>query len=258
MSPKNNINSGSNVKIDWNNVIKKEVIGIDGLDLGEVHEVGDAYFTTQKGLINKKRYHIPKSKVESFDGDVLTVRVNESELSGFEEEIDGGQKFEGYSSFKSSDMSKELETKIPVMAENLEITKRLTEENVDIIKEPVIETKTVEIELMRETITIERRPITDDGISTSDSGKNSSSTNNLNSSSLSVEGPVEFRTEISIPIKREEPVIIKKPYIKEEVLVKKKPITETKTITEDITHENVKYDDELNKDKNKEKNLGNL
>src|SRR6476620_8022315 len=155
MSPKNNINRGSNVKIDWNNVIKKEVIGIDGLNLGEVHEVGDAYFTTQKGLINKKRYHIPKSKVESFDG-----------------EIDGGQKFEGYSSFKSSDMSKELETKIPVMAENLEITKRLTEENVDIIKEPVIETKTVEIELMQETITIERRPITDNDISTSDSDRN--------------------------------------------------------------------------------------
>ena len=59
MSPKNNINSGSNVKIDWNNVIKKEVIGIDGLDLGEVHEVGDAHFATQKGIINKKRYHIP-------------------------------------------------------------------------------------------------------------------------------------------------------------------------------------------------------
>src|SRR6476620_6692502 len=170
MSPKNNINSGSNVKIDWNNVIKKEVIGIDGLDLGEVHEVGDAHFATQKGIINKKRYHIPKSKVESFDGDVLTVRVNESELSGFEEEIDGGQKFEGYSSFKSSDMSKELETKIPVMAENLEITKknqkknknlkntkRLKKEKMDIIKETVIETKTVEIELRRETITIERR-----------------------------------------------------------------------------------------------------
>src|ERR687889_1389943 len=148
MSPNNNINSDSNVKIDWNNVIKKEVIGIDGLDLGEVHEVGDAFFTTQKGLLHKKRYHIPKSKAESFDGDTLTIRVNESELSGFEE-VDGGQKFEGYSSFKSSDMSKELETKIPVMAENLEITKSIAEDSVDIIKEPVIETKTVEIELMR-------------------------------------------------------------------------------------------------------------
>ena len=237
----------SDKNIDWNNVIKKEVIGIDGLDLGEVHEVGDAFFTTQKGLLHKKRYHIPKSKAESFDGDTLTIRINESELSGFEEEIDGGQKFEGYSSFKSSDMSKELETKIPVMAENLEITKSIVEDKVDIIKEPVIEKKTVDIELMRETITIERRSIIDNDKSTSENGRNNDDANNLNSSSLPVEGPVEFRTEISIPLKREEPIIIKKPYVKEEIIVKKKPITETKTITEDITHENVKYDNPSSK-----------
>ena len=238
MSPNNNNSSSSNVKIDWNNVIKKEVIGIGGLDLGEVHEVGDTYFTTQKGLINKKRYHIPKSKAESFDGDTITVRVDESELSGFEEEANDRQKFEGYSSFKSSDMSKELETKIPVMAENLEITKSIAEDKVDIIKEPVIETKTVEIELMRETITIERRPV--------DSSSSSSSLEQ--SSSTTIENPVESRTEISIPLKREEPVITKKPYVKEEIIVKKKPITETKEITEEITHENVKYDNKLNKE----------
>ena len=77
--------------IDWNNVIKKEVIGIDGLDLGEVHEVGDTYIITQKGLINKKRYHIPISSVESFDGDTLNVRVSESELKGFEEKLTGAK-----------------------------------------------------------------------------------------------------------------------------------------------------------------------
>ena len=240
MSPNNNINSDNDVQINWDSVSKKEVIGIGGLDLGQVHEVGDSYFISQKGLINKKRYHIPKSVAESFDGDTLIVRVSESELSGFEEESDGGQKFEGYSSFKSSDMSKELETKIPVMAENLEVTKRLTEDKVDIIKEPITETKTVEIELMREMITIERRPVVD----------NSSS---LEQSSSSIEGPLESTTEISIPLKREEPVIIKKPYVKEEIIVKKKPITETKTMTDDITHEDVKYDNKLNSDKNKER-----
>ncbi len=36
--------------IDWDNVVKKGAIGIDGLDLGEVHEVGDTYVITQKGL----------------------------------------------------------------------------------------------------------------------------------------------------------------------------------------------------------------
>ena len=44
--------SASNNKdgIDWNNVVKKEAIGTDGLDLGEVHEVGDTYIITQKGF----------------------------------------------------------------------------------------------------------------------------------------------------------------------------------------------------------------
>ena len=99
-----------------------------------------------------------------------------------------------------------------------------------------METKTVEIELTRETVTIERRPV-DNNASSIDSPMQSSE------QSSSIEGPVESRTEISIPLKREEPVITKKPYVKEEVIVKKKPITETKTITEDVTHENIKYDD---------------
>ena len=231
MSPNNNNN-----KIDWNNLIKKEAIGIDGLDLGEVHEVGDTYIITQKGLLNKKRYHIPKSLVESFDGDILKIRVNESEMHGFEETED--HKFEGYSSFKSSDMSKELETKIPLMAENLEVSKRMTEDKVDIIKEPVMSTKTVEIELTRETITIERRPV-----ESSSSNESNSNTSSLGpSATTDIDGPVESRTEISIPLKREEPVIVKKPYVKEEVIVKKKPVTETKNITENITHEEIKYD----------------
>ncbi|MBA3978136.1 MAG: hypothetical protein H0X50_08115, partial [Nitrosopumilus sp.] len=126
MSTDNNKDS-----IDWNSVVKKGAIGVDGLDIGEVQEVGDSYIITQKGLLSKKRYHIPISSVESFDGDILKMRVNEVELEGYEES--SGQKFDGYSSFKSSDMSKELETKIPVMGENMEVTKKITEDKVDII-----------------------------------------------------------------------------------------------------------------------------
>lgn len=134
----------SNKNINWNDIVKKEAIGTDGLDLGEVHEVGDTYLITQKGFINKKRYHIPKSFAESFDGDTLKLKINQSEMQSFEETK--GQKFEGYSSFKSLDMSKELETKIPVMAENLEITKHMLEDKVNILKEPVREIKSVEID----------------------------------------------------------------------------------------------------------------
>ncbi len=232
--------SSNKDNIDWNDVIKKEAIGTDGLDLGTVHEVGDTYIVTQKGLLNKKRYHIPISSAESFDGDILKLRVSESELQGYEESE--GQKFEGYSSFKSSDLSKELETTIPVMGENLEVKKNITEDKIDIIKEPIKETRTVDIELTREMVTIERRPVNSESSSYSPSMHSTSE-----QSSSPIDGPVESRTEISIPLKREEPVITKTPYVKEEVIVKKKPITETKTITEEITTENIKYDNKENK-----------
>ena len=221
--------TNSRENIDWNNVVKKGAIGIDGLDLGEVHEVGDTYVITQKGLLNKKRYHIPISSVESFDGDMLKMRVNEVEMHGYEE--GGGQKFEGYSSFKSSDLSKELETKIPVMGESLDVSKRMTENKVRIIKTPVKEIKKVDIELTHEEITIERIPTNDD---TKPSG--------------STENPVQSKTEIIIQLKREEPVVTKTPYVKEEVIVRKRPITETKTITEVLVDERVNYDDRLNED----------
>jgi uncharacterized protein (TIGR02271 family) len=241
MSSENN-----NSNIDWSSVVKKEAIGSEGLDLGEVHEVGETYVITQRGLINKKRYHIPKSAAESFDGDILKLRVSESELESYEQTED--QKFDDYSTFKASDMSREVETKIPLMAEDIEVTKRVTEDKVEIIKEPVRETKTVEIELTHEKITIERRPVTGD----SQSGNGLSS----EQSSSSIEGPVETRTEISIPVKREEPVITKRPYVKEEIIIRKKPVTETRTITEEVTHEEVANRDILdNKDNREEDTL---
>jgi uncharacterized protein (TIGR02271 family) len=128
-------------------------------------------------------------------------------------------------------MSKELETKIPVMGESLDVSKRLTENKVKIIKTPVKEIKKVDIELTHEEITIERIP-----------------TNNDTTPSGSTEKPVQTKTEIIIQLKREEPVVTKTPYVKEEVIVRKRPITETKTITEVLVDERVNYDDGLNED----------
>ena len=115
------------------------------------------------------------------------------------------------------------------MGENLEVSKRLTENKVKIVKEPVKEIKKVDIELTHEEITIERIP----------------SINESSPSSTSVENPVQSKTEIIINLKREEPVINKHSYVKEEVVIKKKPITETRTITDVIVNEQIKYDDKV-------------
>jgi uncharacterized protein (TIGR02271 family) len=228
--------SNNNDNIDWTNVVKKEVIGTDGLDLGEVVEIGDNFIIVQKGLLNKKRYIIPISTAESFDGDILRVKVNENELSGYEETTE--PKFKDYSTFKSSDMSKEMETKIPLIGENLVVSKKVVEDNVDIIKEPIKETRTVEIDLTYEKVNIERIPFNNEEKGTKDSPDQ-----NLGEGRTEIEKPVSSRTQITIPLKREVPVIIKNPYIREEVVIRKKPVKETKIITADVTNEEVTFED---------------
>ncbi len=228
--------SNNKDNIDWTNVVKKEVIGTDGLDLGEVVEIGDNFIVVQKGLLNKKRYIIPISTAESFDGDILRVKVNENELSGYEETTE--PKFKDYSTFKSSDMSKEMETKIPLIGENLVVSKKVVEDNVDIIKEPIKETKTVEIDLTYEKVNIERIPFNNE-----EKDVKGSPDQNMGEGRSDIEKPVSSRTQISIPLKREVPVIIKNPYIREEVVIRKKPVKETKIITADVTNEEVTFED---------------
>jgi len=217
--------------IDWDNILKKEAIGLNGEDLGEVLEVRKSHIVTQKGILNKKRYYLPKKAISNFDGTILKVNMTNNDLDQYRG--NGDQLFDDYSSFKSSDMSKELETKIPIMAENLEVTKRLTEDNVKIIKEPIKEIKKIDLELTHEEITIERIPSNNDNSSPPLSPPN--------------EDPNESTTELIIKLKREEPVIKKYSFVKEEVVIKKKPITETKTITDVIANEHINYDNDLNK-----------
>jgi stress response protein YsnF len=231
----------SDSNIDWNNVIKKEAIGIGGADLGQVQEVEDTCLIIQKGLVDKKWYRIPRSLVENFDGIVLRLKVNESELTRYEKMEN--KKFEDNrlsSSYESTDISKEIDTKkIPLMGEDLKITKSIAEDNINITKVPITETKTLEIQLAHEEILIERRPVNSDY----NSYTTSIQSTEQKSSSSSIEGPVESRTEISIPLKREEPVVTKKPYVIEEVIVKKKPVTETKEVSEEVTYEKANTSD---------------
>ena len=67
----------SKQNINFNDIIKKEAVGIDGLDLGKVQEVGETFVITHKGLIEKKKYHLPVSAIESFDGEIVKLKINE-------------------------------------------------------------------------------------------------------------------------------------------------------------------------------------
>ncbi len=240
--PPENVN-----EINWNEVIGKEALGENGLDFGTIKEVSGDYIVTEVGMFNKKIYHLPKTSVKYFNGVFLNFSLNESDLLTYEQKIKGSA-FDSDTLSGSADMAAKEEILIPLVSQDLQVTKNITEDNIKFVKEPIKETKHVEIELMHEKVTIEKKDVSTID-KTSDKGTNI----NLSISETSNQRPhmqseskasMYSKTEFSIPIKKEEAVITKKSFVREEVVVKKKPITQTKTITEQITKEEVKYDNE--------------
>lgn len=207
--------------IEWNDVIKKEARGINDEDFGEVQDVQSNYVLVQKGMINKERYYIPKDQAESYDGDTLRFRISEQDLSQFQQEpptIYGENTREKTTTNQQEDIEKE-EARIPLTEERLNVSKTSQENQATITKKPVTETKTVEIPVTREEISIEKRSPT------------------VGSETEAQSSPIQSEEEIKIPLRKEKVEVTKKPYVKEEVAVKKNKVTDKKRVTEDVTSE---------------------
>jgi uncharacterized protein (TIGR02271 family) len=76
----------------------------------------------------------------------------------------------------------------------------------------------MEVPVTHEELRVERRPATE---------------------MREADSPVKSRTEVKVPLTREEVEVTKKPYVKEEVVVTKEPVTETQTVTDTVTSERV-------------------
>jgi len=239
------MSSDQNEEIDWNKVMEKEAMGEGGLDLGTIKQVEDDYIVSEMGGLTKKEYKLPKSLAKSFNGVFLNFPISETDLSTYEKRSDSTD-FNNDSLTESPEtVPKEEEVLIALVGEDLNVAKKIAQDNVKLIKEPIKETKTVQVELMHEKITIERRQINsnDDSFDTkAESGITDSASS---SNTRDYKQPEYSKTEISIPIKREEPVITKRSFVREEVVVNKKPVTETKEITEQVTSERVSNEGSL-------------
>jgi uncharacterized protein (TIGR02271 family) len=198
--------------IPWDEVIKKEARGIDDYDLGEVQQVTSEHVITQKGIVNTKWFQIPKRLAQEFDGNKLVLKVGEEEAkmmyakdeSPLEEDQEGS------------------ETTVPLVEERLEPRKTEIIEEATLVKEPLKETKQMDVELTHEELALERKT--------------------LSEARKTDEKPVESRTEIKVPLKREEVESTKQSYVKEEIRVTKKPVTETQNVTEEVTSEKITED----------------
>ena len=232
--------------IPWNEIIKKEAVGINNDDLGKVQEVDSVSILTKKGFLNTEFFDIPKDLVERYDGDKVYFKINEEQARSFSKRNSSitTEKEEEDSSITQSKITEEDENHelsprsssidsknndiiIPLMSQELVVTKKEVTDEVTITKEPTKETKTEQVQLMHEEINIERRPV-------------NNLTDSANTSTIKEDiPPIESKTEIKIPLKREEIEVTKKPYVKEEIVIKRKPVSETRQISEEIITEQI-------------------
>jgi uncharacterized protein (TIGR02271 family) len=182
--------------IDWNDVIKKEAKGLKDIDLGEVHEVTNDYVLVQKGLIHKEKFYIPQDQVESYDGHVLRFKISADEINRYAGDSHPASIEDQYESTIEIDSGggsaggiEIEETEVPLTDEKLEVSKETQQSQTTITKEPVKEIKKVEVPLIHEEVTIERRPPSGD---------------------TKAQRPVSSKEDITIPVKKEEIGDVKK------------------------------------------------
>jgi uncharacterized protein (TIGR02271 family) len=202
--------------IDWNDVIKKEARGNNDEDFGEVQDIQGNYVLVQKGIIDKEKFYIPKDQAESYDGDVLRFRISKEDLDQYQHEPPSTWDSDSAQETTTYEGDTTEEEIIPLSEERLDVSKKSQENQARVTKKPVTESKTVEVPLTREEVSIERRPA---------------------SGQTEAQSPIQSEEEITIPLKREEAQVSKKPYVKEEAVIKKKAYKDTKEITEDVTSE---------------------
>ena len=233
--------------IPWNEIIKKDAVGINHEDFGKIQEVGSVSILTKKGFLNTEFFDIPKDLVASYDGDKVYFKINEEEARNFskrnsslmtekeekedssinQSKITAEDENNNLSTDYTSIGNKNNDIVIPLMSEELVVTKKEVTDEVIITKKPVTETKTEQVQLMHEEIRIERRPASN----SKDSPDTSTTKEDI--------PPIESKTEIKIPLKREEVKVTKKPYVKEEIIVKRHPVTEIRKISEEIITEQI-------------------
>jgi uncharacterized protein (TIGR02271 family) len=218
---------------DWNEVIKKQVKGLNDADFGEVQEVNENYVLTQRGTLNKEKFYLPRSIPHGYNGRILLFDITEEEAKK-RFVIDKSTPSASEGKEKSDFQRQDPESPIPVIEERLEISKKETMVEAKVIKKPVKETKSVEVELTHEELIIEKRQVDDNTSSIMVASQLATQ-----SSPSSSEEITQSKIEISIPLKKEDVVVSKKSFVKEEIVIKKKPVTETNTITEQIISEKV-------------------
>ena len=222
---RSSVTSPGDAVVNWDRIIHKNIRTLDNQGMGKVITVPNdedtIIISSQSG---SEQYKIPRSSVSGFNGSEVLLNETAYKISS-SYRVDKASAYQAKPSdiiTKKRPQQEEEETTVPLIEERLNVSKKTSATQYTITKEPVTEKKTIEIPVTHEEIIVEKRPPKD------------------SSSSSSVQGPVKSKTEIKIPLMREEAEVTKEPFVKEEVAVKKKPVTETRTVSDTVTKERIK------------------
>ncbi len=216
---------------DWSSTIGKNVKTVDYQDVGKVIEAAeneDTIIISYESPHSSYNYRVPRQYVQGLnDSDVLLLSIGRAELADYE--ISDIQDYAAQlrsikTEKKGGDEEEEEEITVPIIEEKLNVSKNIITEEATIIKEPITETKIIEVSVMHEAIVLEKRPV---------------AAEEENTNTFEEPPPRNTRTEIRVPLIHEEIKIKKEPYVKEVIVIRKKPRTETKTVSEFVTKEKV-------------------
>ena len=211
--------------IEWNKVIKKEAKGINNEDLGEVQEVTQDYVLVEKGVINKEKLYIPRDLAVGYNGATLIFNITAEEAKNKFLRKSPPVFSQSQSMGEDASITDDLII-VPVMAERLDLTKKVSSQEARIIKESITEIKAVEVALTHDEIYIETRPII---------GENKEGPHTAEPS-IKLGIPTHEKV-ITLFLRVEVPEVIKHHYLKEEIVVKKKSFTKIKKINEPLRSE---------------------
>jgi uncharacterized protein (TIGR02271 family) len=208
---------------DWDSIVGKNVKTVDYQDAGKV--IGavdneDTIIISYEGPHTSYNYRVPKNRVQGFDGPDLLLSIARAEMADYE--ISDIQSYAAHLGSIKTEKGGE-ERIIPIIEEKLNVSKKIMPDEATIIKEPVTETKTIEVSVMHEEVVIEKRSATAEG----------------NASTLENPPSKTTRTLMRVPLIHEVVKIKKKPYVRQEIVIRKKPRTETKTISDFVISEKV-------------------
>jgi uncharacterized protein (TIGR02271 family) len=232
--------------IEWNKVIKKEAKGINNEDLGEVQEVTQDYVLVEKGVINKEKLYIPRDLAVGYNGATLIFNITAEEAKNKFLRKSPPVFSQSQSMGEDASITDDLII-VPVMAERLDVTKKVSSQEARIIKESITEIKAVEVPLTHDEIYIETRPII---------GESERQVNNEGGGPYIAEPSIKLgiptqEDVVTLILRVEVPEVIKHHYVKEEIVVKKKSFTEIKKINEHLRSERVTVEGATEEEVNK-------